>query len=80
MIEYRDFKYFDVEIFKQDLQFLNSLNLECCNDVNNTWLTRKRSFMEIIDKHAPLKKRTLGKAETPCINRNLLAGNGRKIS
>ena len=56
MIEYRDFKYFDVETFEKVLQFLNSLNLECYNDVNNTWLIWKRNFMEIIDRHAPLKK------------------------
>ena len=62
MIEYHDFKYFDVENFKKDLQFLNSLYLEYCNDVNNTWLTWKRNFMEIIDSHAPLKKCRLGKA------------------
>ena len=55
MIEYRDFKYFDVETFEKDLQLLNSLNLECYNDVNNAWLIWKRNFMEIIDRHAPLK-------------------------
>ena len=78
MIEYRDFKYFDVETFEKDLQFLNSLNLECYNDVNNTWLIWKRNFMEIIDRHAPLKKRGLGKAKTPWINKSLLAGKWQK--
>ena len=78
MIEYRDFKHFDVETFEKDLQFLNSLNLECYNDVNNTWLIWKRNFMEIIDRHAPLKKRRLGKAKTPWINKNLLAGKWQK--
>ena len=34
----------------------------------------KRNFTEIIDRHAPLKKRRLGKAKTPWINKNLLAG------
>ena len=78
MIEYRDFKYFDVENFKKGLQFLNSLYLECCNDANNTWLTWKRNFMEIIDRYAPLKKRRLRKAKTPWINKIFLAGKWQK--
>ena len=34
--------------------------------------------METIDRHAPLKKRRLGKAKTPWINKNLLAGKWQK--
>ena len=34
--------------------------------------------MEIIDRHAPLKKRRLGKAKTPWINKNLLTGKWQK--
>jgi hypothetical protein len=65
-------------IFGQDLNSLGSLNLEHCNDVNKAWLIWKSNFTKIIDKHAPLEKRRLGKTRAPSINKNLLTNKWRK--
>jgi hypothetical protein len=78
ILEYRDFKRFNAEAFGQGLNSLGSLNLEHCNNVNKAWLIWKSNFTKIIDKHAPLKKRRLGKTRAPWINKNLLTNKWRK--
>ena len=55
IIEYRDYKKFDKQVFLSDLQssFFNfDLNQK---DVNTSWLNWKNTFFRIWDKHAPKK-------------------------
>jgi hypothetical protein len=46
--------------------------------IYKAWLIWKSNFTKIIDKHAPLKKRGLGKTRAPWINKNLLTNKWRK--
>ena len=64
--------YFNVEVFKQNLQYLAFYNPECSNDANKTWLIWKGNFMEIIDSYAAVKKRRIHNVRAPWINKSLL--------
>ena len=57
LISYRSMKRFDTDIFLQDL---NSVPWDCAfihDDINDIWATWYKLFTEVIDRHAPLKKK-----------------------
>lgn len=57
LISYRSMKRFDSDIFLQDL---NSVPWDCAfihDDINDIWATWYKLFTEVIDRHAPLKKK-----------------------
>ena len=66
-----------VEIYEDEnvlsLTYMEKLDKNSAKNI--IW---KRNFMEIIDRHAPLKNCRLGKAKTPWINKNRLAGKWQK--
>ena len=54
IIEYRDFKQFNETHFLFELQSSINLNLEYC-DPNDSWSIWKNTFLNIVNRHAPLK-------------------------
>ena len=64
---YRSFKDFNHEIFLNDLQSVNFEN----HDVNRAYSKFETSFIEIIDKHIPIKKRKPVAYPVPYMNQNL---------
>ena len=67
IIEFRDFKNFREEDFLRDIAWSETYNLESYTDPNRMWYIWKNKFSAIIDKHAPLKTRKMGKKSTPWI-------------
>ena len=56
IIEYQDFKQFNEINFLLELQLSINLNLDHL-DPNNSWSIWKDTFLNIVNKHASLKKR-----------------------
>ncbi len=52
--------------------------MECYRDPNQMWYVWKNKFTEIIDKHAPLKTRKIGKKCTPWITKQILFSKRQK--
>ena len=65
IIEFRDFKNFREEDFLRDIAWSETYNLESYTDPNRMWYIWKNKFSAIIDKHAPIKTRKIGKKRTP---------------
>lgn len=78
ILEFRDFKNFNEESFRLDLASLSNLSLDHYNDPNRSWLMWKHKFLEIVNKHAPLKKRKIKKKRTPWITSDLIAMKRQK--
>ena len=52
-IVYRNYKYFNSENFNDELKFVfSNENIDSCSKFNQT-------FLDVLDKHAPLKKKRL---------------------
>ena len=62
VIEFRNFKHFNEDYFLQDIISLETFDLECYSNPNQMWLVWKDRFTEIIDRHAPIKTRKIGKS------------------
>ena len=56
-IHYRNYKNFDVSLFRNDLE--NTINSNCPN------------FISVVEKHAPLKKKIIRGNQAPFVNREL---------
>ena len=61
---YRDYKYFDRAKFK------NNLN-EKLSEVISNYESFEITFIEVLNKHAPLRKKVLSANHAPCITKNL---------
>jgi ribosomal protein L32 len=70
-ILYRSFKDFNHEFFLNDLQSVNFENQIADDDVNRAYSKFETSFIEIIDKHIPIKKRKSVAYPVPYMNQNL---------
>ena len=69
---YRSFKHFDNDAFNNDLQ--NTLNLSAFQDSGNVHLAYQNfsnTFLDIANKHAPLKKKKVLPKPLPYMNKNL---------
>ena len=66
----RDFKKFDNEKFIEDLQEADLSNFENV-DVNTAYDTFNSKFIDIYNKHVPLKQRKLVKNPAPFMNSKL---------
>jgi hypothetical protein len=80
IIEFRDSKHFNEDNFLHDISslILSILNVESYRDPNQMWYVWKSKFTEIIDKHAPLKTRKIGKKCTPWITKQILFSKRHK--
>ena len=78
IIEFRDFKNFREKDFLRDIAWAETYNLESYTDPNRMWYIWKNKFSAIIDKHAPLKTRKIGKKRTPWITKQLLLSKRNK--
>ena len=55
IIKVRKFKKFDNESFLEDLAALNLNEIKnVTTDPNHMWLLRKKMFLDLLDKHAPI--------------------------
>ena len=63
-IHYRDYKYFDRTRFK------NNLNEKLSEGISN-YVSFETIFFEVLNKHAPLRKKFLRANHTPCITNTL---------
>ena len=70
-IEYRDFKHFNEQGFMCDLASLSTLNL-AHSDPNKSWMIWKKKFLEIVNMHAPLKRRKVSSKQIPWLTNDLL--------
>ena len=61
---YRDYKYFDRSIFK------NNLNEKLSEGISN-YESLETTFIEVLDKHAPLRKKLLRAKHAPYITKTL---------
>ena len=77
-IEFRDFKNFNLENYLHDISEMNSVNFEPCTDPNQMWYMWKSKFTELIDVHAPLKTRKVGKKVQPWITKEILDSKRNK--
>ena len=72
IIEFRDFKNLNERAFLDDIRSLDALNLNQCASVNEMWTIWKENFMNICDKHAPIKRRKIRNKSNPWITKQLL--------
>ena len=71
-IEYRNFKQFKAESFLNDLYILPWSELDNKQNVDEMWECWKSLFIQVLDKHAPLKtKRVRKKGSVPWINKDI---------
>ena len=77
IIEYRDFKQFNETHFLFELQSSINLNLEYW-DPNDSWSIWKNTFLNIVNRHAPLKKRRVSSKRLPSITKDLIIKKRQK--
>ena len=78
VIEFRNLKYFNEDHFLQDIISLETFDFECYSNPNQMWLVWKDKFTEIIDRHALIKTRKIGKKRTPWITKEILLKKRQK--
>ena len=77
-IEHRDFKHFNEQNFLWNLTSLSTLNL-IHSDPNKSWISLKNNFFEIVNTHAPLKRRKVSNKQIPWLTNDLLLKKREKI-
>jgi hypothetical protein len=70
-IEYRDFKHFNEQDFMCNLTSLSNLNL-IHSGPNKSWTIWKNKFIEIVNIHAPLKRRKVSSKQIPWLTNDLI--------
>ena len=72
LIECRNFKYFNAESFLNDLYTLPWIEIDNKENVDKMWECWKSLFVQVLDKHAPLKtKRVRKRGSVSWINRDV---------
>ena len=69
----RDFKHFNETNFMRDLNLINfdvAIHFDCPNEM---WQNCVTEFMSVVNKHAPLKKKRLGKKKSPWITPEVIS-------
>jgi len=69
--KYRSYKNFDNEKFIDDLRSVNFENLTSVDDVNKAYSNFQSAFVDVIDKHIPMKKRRSIITPAPYMNKEL---------
>ena len=71
-VEYRNFKNFNAESFLSDLYILLWTEIDNKENVDAMWECWKSLFVQVLDKHAPLKTRRVRKrGSVPWINKDV---------
>ena len=71
-VEYRNFKNFNAESFLSDLYILPWTEIDNKENVDAMWECWKSLFVQVLDKHAPLKTRRVRKrGSVPWINKDV---------
>ena len=71
-IWYRSYKNFDNEKFIDDLRSVNFESLTSVDDVNKAYSNFQSEFVDVIDKHIPMKKRRSIITPAPYMNKECL--------
>jgi hypothetical protein len=71
-VEKRNFKNFNEREYLNDLNNLNWEEVSLHNDPNDMWTEWLNLFMSVIDKHAPFKKKRIGKRKSPWITSHVV--------
>ena len=67
VVNYWDYKNFRAETFRQELQTeLDDIDVQCL-----TYASFQDTFLRVLDKHAPMKKRYIRANDSPFMNRTL---------
>ena len=69
-IQYRSYKTFDHESFRQDLQNVPWHVMDIMDEVDDKLFVWNKLYMDIVDKHAPLIKRRVKYLQQPNISNN----------
>ena len=69
---------FNLKNYLHDISEMNSVNFETCTDPNQMWYMWKSKFIELINVHAPLKTRMVGKKVQPWITKEILDSKRNK--
>ena len=72
-IKYRDQKNLNENNFLSDLRAVDWSNIKQFKDVNSMWTTFKTNFMEVVDKHMPIKERRIRTDSEKWINDDILS-------
>ena len=64
-VKYSKFKNFDSASFRHDISLQNWSNIESCTDPNSMWTALKQSFLECVNKHAPLREKRTRAIKSP---------------
>lgn len=67
----RDYKHFNSEMFRNDIAALPWDFLANFSNPNEMWSAWKSSFLEVCDKHAPIKSKRTRARKCPWLNRDL---------
>ena len=71
-INYRSYKTFNENAFRQDLELAPWSVLDMEDDPNDAWTTWRTLYNEVLDQHAPLKTRRIKSNSAPWINDSIL--------
>ena len=68
IIQYRSFKHFDEDKFHKDLKELPIHSVICSGDVDHQLSLFYTMYSDVVDKHIPLKRKTINKSPAPFMN------------
>ena len=71
VVNIRSMKNFNVDRFKNELTSLPWSLVDNLENANDRWELWKSMFMNVVDNHAPLKRKRLRNKKSPWINANL---------
>ena len=66
---YRSYKTFDIENFNDDIEQIK-IN-QTCHEVDSVYNEYEKDFINVLNKHAPIKSRYQRKKPLPCMNQEL---------
>ena len=75
---YRSYKTFDIENFNDDIEQIK-IN-QTCHEVDSVYNEYEKDFINVLNKHAPIKSRYQRKKPVPCMNQELRRAVYRKTN
>ena len=78
-ILFRQFKHFDAQSFRADISVQPWDELMRMENPNSMWLKWKSLFLEVCDKHAPIRTKRVRASRSPWINNDDLKAAGDKL-
>ena len=70
-ITYRSFKKFNRDDFRKDISLVDWNFLLCTDDPNTLWNSWKKKFLDVVEKHAPLRTKRVRSKKSPWITPDL---------